>query len=107
MNRTEQGASQIRKTIILIREVMEIPENKITKENDFEKYEKDMIEMFPVFAEKFPALFDKTIKDEDLSLLNIILTGHVKVSRGELTKEQAEEEIGKGVMNGLAYNNGF
>ena len=107
MNRTEEPASQIRKTIVLIREVIDLDEFRELKISDKDKYERDLTEMFPVFAEKFPALFGKAINEEDLSLLNIILNGHVKVSRGELTKEQGEEEIGKGVMNGIAYNSGF
>ena len=107
MNITEHKASQIRKTIILIKEVIELADIKEIKEESQEKYEETLKEMFPVFAEKFPATFEKTINNEDLSLLNVVLNGHIKVSRGELTKEQAEEEIGKGVMNGLAYNNGF
>lgn len=107
MNRTEEAAMQIRKTITLIREVIDLDEYRELKVNDNDKYVKDLTDMFPVFAEKFPALFGKAINEEDLSLLNVILNGHVKVSRGEITKEQGEEEIGKGVMNGIAYNNGF
>lgn len=107
MNVTEKKASDIKKVILLIQEVMALPDFIELKTNNFEKYESDMKEMFQTFSEKFPALFDKVIKEESISMINIILNGHVKVSRGQLTMDQAEEEIGKGIMNGIAYDNGF
>jgi hypothetical protein len=105
MNYTEKKAQTIRKVICLIQEYIIQPSIVDMKQNNFQTYELHMKELFPDFEKIYPALFGIIINSEDSSMINIILNGLIKESRGEITSAEREEEVGKGVMDAIQYHN--
>jgi hypothetical protein len=105
MNKTETNNKKIRDTIILIQQFLTVDSIKQLYEDDFDEYRKTLNEIFPIFSAKFPSLFEKIIKKEDISQLNIILDTHVQISHGELTMEEGEKQIGLSIVESIEESN--
>lgn len=105
MNHTEKKAQAINNTVNLIREYIKQPEIIAMKEKNVEEFKNHMKSLFSEFAGVQPALFEITIMGEDTSMLDIILKGLIKNSKGLITKDEMEKEIGIGVMEAIEYSN--
>jgi hypothetical protein len=105
MNRVEKKAVSMRKTISLIQEFMIVPQIIVMKENNFDEYSDFMKTTFPEFSSRYEALFGLVISGDNISILNIILNGLIKESRGEITRQEMEHEVGMGTMDAISYQN--
>ena len=77
----------------------------IMKERNYDEYVIYLKEVFPEFSTRYETLFGLVINGENLSILNLILNNLCKESRGEITKQEMEHEIGIGTMNAIEYMN--
>lgn len=53
------------------------------------------MELAPLFVETYPTLFDVIIDGGDLAIMEIIFRGHIDRSKGKITDDQMDEQIGK------------
>jgi len=61
--------------------------------------EEQIREKVPEFAEKYPELFSKLIKQDDLSPIQSMLTMLDKMAEGNITQHQASIVIGKTLVD--------
>lgn len=101
MNRTEVRAKVIRDNIKLISKFIETDYYKKLKKDDYDKYTKELIGIFPSFAETYESIFTKLISGDDMEMVNLIIDSHIELSHGKITVEECEKRAGMGIMNGI------
>jgi hypothetical protein len=66
---------------------------------DEPEYKRQMIEIAPDFAERFPTIFQLVLDRKDLTTVHIILQGHIDHSRGKISTDKLDEQLGKSLAN--------
>jgi hypothetical protein len=61
--------------------------------------EKDIKERIPDFVEKYPELFKKIIKKEDLSPINTMLTMLDRIAEGQISQHKASVVVGQKLVD--------
>lgn len=85
----------IKKLAYSIQEISQTHHFQYLKKSDPTKYRKDLMELAPLFVETYPTLFDVIIDGGDLAIMEIIFRGHIDRSKGKITDDQMDEQIGK------------
>ena len=104
MNKTQENNKKIKDTIKLIQDCLALDKIVKLREENFDDDRSTMSEIFPIFSQKFPSLFEKILKQEDISMLNIILDTHEQISHGEMSVEEGEKQIGLGIIDAIQNN---
>lgn len=89
--------------IILILEYMNIPEIKLLKSKDNNKYKMKMETKFPDFSMRYMSIFDKIISGDDISMLLEMLSQIELVKSGSKNIESAEKFIGERLANKFVF----
>lgn len=91
----EQKAIAIIETSNLLQTLSEQPQMIKLQNNDSEEYKRQMLEVAPDFAEKFPTIFQLILDRKDITTVHVILKEHIDYSRGVIDADQLDERLGK------------
>lgn len=93
------------KGIIEVSELLEIlvsqPAMIELQQTDNEEYKRQMMEIAPDFASRFPTIFQLILERKDITMARIVLTGHIDNARGKISNDQLEERLGKKLADSM------
>lgn len=93
----------IKNYVTMIQKFIKLPKLIELREKNFESYENKLKEVFPQFYKDYPSIFEKVIKEEDLSFLYLMLNHIDKIKNNENTKLDSEKIIGEALAEKYLY----
>jgi len=96
MSEKEKIINQIKKTVVVLQELIKDPELIEMKEKNYEEFYQHMKnDIVPCFASLYPTIFELTIMGKDMSNLDVLLNLHKKAIKKNLTGEQRDDYVGR------------
>lgn len=91
----EQKAKSIIETSNLLETLAMQPQMIQLQQMNEEEYKRQMIEIAPDFFKRFPTIFQLILDRKDLTMVHVVLKGHIDHSRGKINTDQLDEHLGK------------
>jgi hypothetical protein len=101
----EQEIQSIRDTVNLLKQIINTYEFKEMKENNNKEYQNYLIQIFPTFYETYPTLFNNIIENKDLTFLESMLEGIIKINENKDLKDNIEKDLGEQLAEKYLYPN--
>jgi hypothetical protein len=95
----------IRNTVNLLKQMINTYEFIEMKENNNKEYQNYLIQIFPTFYETYPTLFNNIIENKDLTFLEPMLEGIIKINENNDLKENIEKDLGEKLAEKYLYPN--
>jgi hypothetical protein len=104
-NNIDDEIKSIRDTVDLLQKIINTCEFKEKKENNNKEYQNYLIQIFPTFYETYPTLFNNIIENKDLSFLEPMLDGIMKINENKDLKDNIEKDLGEKLAEKYLYPN--
>ena len=101
----DQEIQSIRDTVNLLQKIINTYEFKEMKENNNKEYKNYLIQIFPTFYDTYPTLFNNIIENKDLSFLESMLDGIIKINKNNDLKANIEKDLGEKLAEKFLYPN--
>lgn len=101
----DQEIQSIRDTIDFLQQIINTIKLKEMKENNNKEYQSYLIQLFPTFYETYPTLFNNIIESKDLSFLEPMLDGIIKINKNKDLKDSIEKDLGEQLAEKYLYPN--
>jgi hypothetical protein len=104
-NNIDHEIQSIRDTVNLLKQIINTDEFKEKKENNNKEYQNYLIRIFPTFYETYPTLFNNIIENKDLTFLESMLEGIIKINENKDNKDNIEKDLGEKLAEKYLYPN--
>jgi hypothetical protein len=104
-NNIDDEIKSIRDTVDLLQKIINTCEFKEKKENNKKEYQNYLIQIFPTFYETYPTLFNNIIENKDLTFLEPMLEGIMKINENKDLKDNIEKDLGEKLAEKYLYPN--
>ena len=104
-NNIDDEIKSIRDTVDLLQKIINTCEFKEKKENNNKEYQNYLIQIFPTFYETYPTLFNNIIENKDLSFLEPMLDGIMKINENKDLQDNIEKDLGEQLAEKYLYPN--
>jgi hypothetical protein len=104
-NNIDHEIQSIRDTVNLLKQIINTDEFKEKKENNNKEYQNYLIQIFPTFYETYPTLFNNIIENKDLTFLESMLEGIIKINENKDNKDNIEKDLGEKLAEKYLYPN--
>lgn len=104
-NNIDHEIQSIRDTVNLLKQIINTYEFKEMKENNNKEYQNYLIQIFPTFYETYPTLFNNIIENKDLTFLESMLEGIIKINENKDIKDNIEKDLGEKLAEKYLYPN--
>jgi len=101
----EQEIQSIRDTVNLLKQFINTYEFQEMKNNNNKEYQNYLIQIFPTFYETYPTLFNNIIENKDLTFLESMLEGIIKINENKDLKDNIEKDLGEKLAEKYLYPN--
>jgi hypothetical protein len=101
----EQEIQSIRDTVNLLKQFINTDDFKEMKNNNNKEYQNYLIQIFPTFYEMYPTLFSNIIENKDLTFLESMLEGIIKINENKDLKDNIEKDLGEKLAEKYLYPN--
>jgi hypothetical protein len=101
----DQEIQSIRDTINFLQQIINTVKLKEMKENNNKEYQSYLIQLFPTFYETYPTLFNNIIESKDLTFLEPMLDGIIKINKNKDLKDSIEKDLGEQLAEKYLYPN--
>ena len=101
----EQEIQSIRDTFNLLKQFINTYEFQEMKNNNNKEYKNYLIQIFPTFYEMYPTLFSNIIDNKDLTFLESMLEGIIKINENKDLKDNIEKDLGEQLAEKYLYPN--
>jgi hypothetical protein len=95
----------IRDTVEFLQQIVNTEKLKEMKENNKKEYQNYLIQLFPTFYENYPTIFNNIIENKDLSFLETMLEGIMKINENKDLKDDIEKDLGEKLAEKYLYPN--
>jgi hypothetical protein len=100
-----QEIQSIRDTVDFLQQIVNTEKLKEMKEDNKKEYQHYLIQLFPTFYETYPTLFDNIIENKDLTFLEPMLDGIMKINGNKDLKDGIEKDLGEKLAEKYLYPN--
>jgi hypothetical protein len=100
-----QEIQSIRDTVDFLQQIVNTEKLKEMKEDNKNEYQNYLIQLFPTFYETYPTLFDNIIENKDLTFLEPMLEGIMKINGNKDLKDGIEKDLGEKLAEKYLYPN--
>ena len=100
-----QEIQSIRDTVDFLQQIINTETLKQMKSNNNNDYQTYLIQLFPTFYESYPTLFNNIIQNKDLTFLEQMLEGIVKINENQELKDSVEKDLGEKLAEKYLYPN--
>jgi hypothetical protein len=94
----------IKRYVEIIQQKMNTPDMLLLKESDTFKYNQEMYNYVPKFADNYPTLFKQIINNENLDMLNIYLNNIDDIENNKKSLNDVRYHLGN-LLNDKYVNN--
>ena len=101
----DQEIQSIRDTVDFLQQIINTETLKQMKSNNNNEYQTYLIQLFPTFYESYPTLFNNIIQNKDLTFLESMLEGIVKINENKDLKDSIEKDLGEKLAEKYLYPN--
>jgi hypothetical protein len=101
----DQEIQSIRDTVEFLQQIVNTEKLKEMKEKNKKEYQNYLIQLFPTFYETYPTLFDNIIENKDLTFLEPMLEGIMKINENKDLKDDIEKDLGEKLAEKYLYPN--
>jgi hypothetical protein len=101
----DQEIQSIRDTVEFLQQIVNTEKLKEMKKDNKKEYQNYLIQLFPTFYETYPTLFDNIIENKDLSFLEPMLEGIMKINENKDLKDSIEKDLGEKLAEKYLYPN--
>ena len=105
MTDINQEIQSIRETIDFLQQIVNTKKLKEMKDNNNNEYQTYLIQLFPTFYETYPTLFNNIIESKDLTFLEPMLEGIMKINKNKDLKDSIEKDLGEKLAEKYLYPN--
>ena len=105
MTDINQEIQSIRETIDFLQQIVNTKKLKEMKDNNNNEYQTYLIQLFPTFYETYPTLFNNIIESKDLTFLEPMLEGIIKIHENKDLKDSIEKDLGEQLAEKYLYPN--
>lgn len=100
-----QEIQSIRDTVEFLKQIINTETLMLMKSNNKNDYQTYLIQLFPTFYESYPTLFNNIIQNKDLTFLEEMLEGILKIHENQDLKESIEKDLGEKLAEKYLYPN--
>jgi hypothetical protein len=105
MTDINQEIQSIKETIDFLQQIINTKKLQEMKTNNNSEYQNYLIQLFPTFYESYPTLFNKIIESKDLTFLEPMLQGIIKINENKDLKDSIEKDLGEQLAETYLYPN--
>jgi hypothetical protein len=105
MSDINQEIQSIRDTVEFLQQIVNTEKLKEMKVDNKSEYQNYLIQLFPTFYETYPTLFDNIIENKDLTFLEPMLEGIMKINENKNLKDSIEKDLGEKLAEKYLYPN--
>lgn len=95
----------IKDTVDIIKKIINTDKLIDMKDNNNKEYKNYLIELFPTFYETYPTLFNNIVDNKDLTFLEPMLDGIIKINKNNKLKDSIEKDLGEQLAEKYLYPN--
>jgi hypothetical protein len=100
-----QEIQSIRDTVEFLQQIVNTEKLKEMKKDNKKEYQNYLMQLFPTFYETYPTLFDNIIENKDLTFLEPMLEGIMKINGNKDLKDGIEKDLGEKLAEKYLYPN--
>ena len=105
MSDIDQEIQSIRDTVEFLQQIVNTEKLKEMKVDNKSEYQNYLIQLLPTFYETYPTLFDNIIECKDLTFLEPMLEGIMKINENKDLKDDIEKDLGEKLAEKYLYPN--
>jgi hypothetical protein len=105
MNNDEEQIKSIQETIDFMKQIIKTEMIINMKKENYKEYELYLIQLFPTFYDSYPTLFKNVIDEKDLSFLDQMFEGIIKIGKNKKSKKNIEKDLGEKLAEKYLYPN--
>jgi hypothetical protein len=105
MTDINQEIQSIRDTVEFLQQIVNTEKLKEMKKDNKKEYQNYLMQLFPTFYETYPTLFDNIIENKDLTFLEPMLEGIMKINENKGLKDSIEKDLGEKLAEKYLYPN--
>jgi hypothetical protein len=101
----DQEIQSIRDTVEFLQQIVSTEKLKEMKKDNKKEYQNYLIQLFPTFYETYPTIFNNIIENKDLTFLEPMLEGIIKINENKSLKDSIEKDLGEKLAEKYLYPN--
>jgi hypothetical protein len=102
-NNIEDEINSIKNTIDFLNKFVKTEKVQELKKENFNEYKTYLILIFPTFYDLYPTLFNNIIEEKELTFLDEMFEGIIKINNNNSLKDNIEKNLGEKLAEKFLY----